>query len=226
MSTYLELCQAVRRECGVSGSGPSSVTGQAGMLQKIVEWVADADTEIQSLYTDWGFLWTQWTESTIAGTAQYAKPSDLGAWDRESFWLDYGTASHKKLVELKYKSWRGTLRQGVKTNQKPSYFVVLPSGNITLEAPPDAVYSLTADYWKTATRMTANASVSVIPAQFERTIIELAKFKYAVDEGAGALMASSQAAYLDWLGRLKAAELPERYRDLMAEAPDLTVIPE
>jgi len=226
MSTYLALCQTVRRECRVPGSGPSSVSSQTGILAKIVEWVADADEEIQSMYADWDFLWSQWSEGTIAGTSEYVKPSDFGTWDRESFYLDYTTANHKKLTEMKYKTWRANLRQGVKTNQKPSYFIILPSRNIKLESPPDAVYTLTADYWAKPTRMSTNSSESSIPAQFERAIIERAKMKYASDQGAPAIMSEAQNAFLDWVDRLRAAELPGHDRDRMAEGEPLVVTPE
>lgn len=226
MSTYLTLCQTVRRECRVPGSGPSSVSGQTGILKKIVEWVADADEEIQSLWADWDFLWAQWSETTIEGTAEYTKPSDLGTWDRESFYLDYSTDDHSKLTEMTYKDWRTRLRQGTKTNQQPAYFIIQPDQNIRLEAPPDDAYTLTADYWKTPTRLSDNSDTSVIPAQFERAIIELAKTKFAMDQGAQTILIAAQSAYLDWIGRLEAAQLPGHDRDRMAEGRDITVIPQ
>ena len=54
MSTYLQLCQKLRQECEVGGTGPSAVTGQTGELARLVTWIADAYTELQQEY-DW--LW-------------------------------------------------------------------------------------------------------------------------------------------------------------------------
>ena len=47
--TYLELCQTLRREAGVSGVGPASVVDQSGEYLRLVEWIKAAWTEIQLL---------------------------------------------------------------------------------------------------------------------------------------------------------------------------------
>ena len=54
--TFLELCQTVRSEVGISGTGPTTVIGQEGQLLSIVNFTAEADFLIQGLWLDWNFL--------------------------------------------------------------------------------------------------------------------------------------------------------------------------
>jgi len=56
MKTYLQLCQALRREAGVQGDGPSSITSQTGIYGNIVAWIDDAWLSIQNLHTTWAFM--------------------------------------------------------------------------------------------------------------------------------------------------------------------------
>ena len=173
--TFLELCQTVRQEVGVSGTGPTTVLNQEGQLKVIIDFVADADFQIQILWDDWDFLWAQYSSTLSTGTAAPAtsKPTDLGTWDMRSFYLDYTTNNSAFLTPLPYTNWRTDYRQGVATNSLPTYVVVQPDKNIFVDAPPDKAYTITADYWKVPTRMAANTTVSPIPEQFHRVIIAL-----------------------------------------------------
>ena len=85
--TFLELCQTVRQEVGVSGTGPTTVLNQEGQLKVIIDFVADSDFQIQILWEDWEFLWAQYSSTLSTGVAApaVAKPTDLGTWDMRSF---------------------------------------------------------------------------------------------------------------------------------------------
>jgi hypothetical protein len=207
-STYLALCQKFRQEVGVSGTGPAAVTSQTGMYAKIVEWIADADEDICSQYLDWGFLWTQWETSTIIGTKDYSAPSDFGMWDEESFYLDSTSSTYRQLKIMDYWYWRENHRNGTKTNDKPSFVVIRPDKAIIIESPPDAVYTLTADYYKTETRMTVNTDTSPIPSKFDRIIIARAKIYYAEHEDAPEVMNGAVNEYRDLMNRLESLYLP------------------
>ena len=101
MRTYLELCQKMIRDLGLSIS-ISSVTNQTGMQQKITDWIADADEAIQTKWTDWDFLLAQHSVNTISGVRAYSAPSDLGAYDFDSFYLNYTSDDYQKLNYLEY----------------------------------------------------------------------------------------------------------------------------
>lgn len=207
-SAYLSLCVKLRQEVGVAGTGPTTVTGQTGMFKKIVDWVADADVDIQTKYLDWGFLLGEHSVSTISGVKDYAKPSDFCLWDYESFYIDRTEDTYKNLIQMDYVEWRRSHRNGTKTNSQPSWFIIKPDKDIILESPPDGVYALTADYYKTPTRMTANTSTSLIPTKFDRLIIARAKIYYAEHENATEVMQGALTEYADLMGRLESLYLP------------------
>ena len=225
-STYLSLFQKAKRECGIAGSAPSAVTGQTGNLLKLVDWVADADENIQSKWLDWGYLLTEFEEDTVVGEKDISAPSDHGIWDLDSFFLDPTATTHKKLEELDYFIWRNNQRLGTQTNAKPGLFVVKPDHDIILHNPPDAVYTLTADYYKTPTRMTANGSVSLIPTKFDRLIIAEAKKMWATDEEAWDLYTAAEKESIALMNRLESLYLPGREAYTLGNASGMAVTPE
>lgn len=233
MADYLTLCQNLRREIGAAGGGtiPSAVTGQTGTNLKIVNLIADADIYIQSMHWDYNFLWSQYQVDTVVGNATPTVPADLGVWDVDSFYLDYSAATHKKLVHMDYIEWRRTLRQGVKTNKKPSWVVIKPDNNIVLESPPDAVYSLTADYWKTPARMVDATDVSDIPEQFQRIILVQAKLWFAEEQEipslyqAASLELNGDKDHVGLIDLLNSNQLPQQKSRRMGVGTPITVRP-
>lgn len=211
----------------MSGSGPAAVTSQTGVLEKIVNWVAESDKETQGRWFDWDFLHVStWTHSTAIGTAAVSAPADLGVWDRESFYLDATTDNHKRLTVLDYKTWRAELRQGVKTNEQPDSVVILPDQSLKLEAPPDAVYVLSADYWKRPAKMEVNTDTSPIPEEYERIIVARAKIFYGEHYSVAEVLASGQVEYDDLLDKLEAKYLPNQMARRQSDPGMMVVIPE
>lgn len=226
-STFLELCKKVRMECGVAGNGPAAVTGQSGILEKIVSWTRDSDVETQGLWFDWDFLHvSSWSQATVIGEKDIAAPDDIGTWDEESFYLDYSAATHSQLSTLDYRAWRSQSRQGVKTNDRPDTVVIKPDLSLILEPPPDAVYSLTGDYWRRPQKMTANTDTSLIPEEYERIIVARAKIFYAEDQGATDILMSAQAEYTSLLDMLEAKYLPNQNGRRRADPGQMVVVPE
>ena len=60
MATYqlnfLQLCQKLRQEAGISGSGPLTTVNQTGELYRVVDWVQQSYNDIQEKHDDWNFL--------------------------------------------------------------------------------------------------------------------------------------------------------------------------
>jgi hypothetical protein len=210
--TFLELCQTVRQEVGVSGTGPTTVLNQEGQLKVIVDFVAASDFEVQVLWEDWDFLWAQYSSTLATGVKEpvLQKPTDLGTWDTRSFYLNYTSDDSTHLDPLSYVDWRTNFRQGTQTNFTPTYIIVNPNQNIFVNPPPDAAYTITADYWKTPTRMAANATVSPIPEQFHRIIVARAKTMWAEREEAPDILISASAEYADLLDKLESSQLPSQ----------------
>lgn len=210
--TFLELCQTVRQEVGVSGTGPSTVVTQEGQLKAIIDFVAESDHQIQGLWKDWSFLWAQYSSTLSTGTEAPAltKPTDLGTWDMRSFFLDYTSDDWTNLSPLEYVGFRSSQRQGTQTNATPTYVVVKPDESLIVYPRPDKAYTITADYWKSPTRMTANADVSVIPTMYHRIIVSRAKTMWAEREEAPEILLAASAEYQDILDKLEARSLPDQ----------------
>jgi len=227
-STYLTLCQRMKKECGIEGSenAPTSVLNQTGMLKKVVQWIADADEYILSQWLDWGFMLEEFSESTVAGTKDITAPSDLGSWDTESFYLNYTSDEYVHLYVRDYFIWRNGDRLGTQTNDEPEYVIIKPDKSLILHPPPDAVYTLTADYYKIATRMSADASTSPIPSRFDRLIIAQAKIYWATHEDAPEELQMAVAERDELMHRLESLYLPHSEARTLANSHSLRVIPE
>lgn len=223
MSTFLELINQAKLEIGAEGGALTQVTGHVGMPAKLVDWTASTDYYIQSLYFDWNFLWTQLDINTIAGTSLIDPPADMGAWDRDSFWLDYTTDDGIKMDLIDYKDWRDDLRFGVKTNDTPTVMVIRPDGKLKLDPPPNKVYALTADYWKAPVKMTANADVPLIPAEFQRIIVARVKMYFAEEQEVPNLYEIAKLEYDEIFARLISHELPGQINRYLVEAPSMAV---
>lgn len=223
MSTFLQLSQQLWYELKLSGTAPSAVTGQVGVKRECCRWIAESAYQIEMLWTDWEFLWTQWSQSTTADTANYSNSSTVRKWDTESFTLDGTTDSYVRLVYIKYKKWRDAYSHGDKDSGKPWGFTVLPDKSVTLEPPPDDVYTLTADYWIAPTKMTGNSDTPSIPTRFERIIIARAKMMYAEQYGDQDILATAGAEYNLLLKKLEGEELPDR-QDTMSQGEFFTMV--
>ena len=64
---FLSLCKRLRQEAGYSGSGPSSVTNQAGESKRVVDWINDAWLDIQGMRSDWRFMLEPFSVSLVSG---------------------------------------------------------------------------------------------------------------------------------------------------------------
>jgi hypothetical protein len=223
---FLALCQTVRQEVGISGTGPSTVLGQEGQLKAIVDFVVEADYQIHGLWKDWDFLWSQYSTSLAIGVAEPAlpKPADFGTWDLRSFYLDYTTADWNNLVPVDYVEWRDTLRQGVQGNSTPTYVIVRPNGNLLVHPAPDKVYTISADYWSVGTRLAANLDESPIPVQYHRAIVARAKTMWAEREEAPEILLAASAEYQDVLDKLESQSLPEQRRRRLSSSDTDEVI--
>ena len=78
--TYLELCQRLIEEAGISGT-MASVQNQEREFKRVVEWVARATTEVEGRWFDWNFLHVFATVNLIIGVRDYPAPADHNAWD-------------------------------------------------------------------------------------------------------------------------------------------------
>lgn len=216
---FLQLCQRTRQECGVSGSGPTTVTGQTGQLLKIVDWVAQAWVEIQTMRPNWRFMWKEFSFNTVAGTRDYSTSdvsiTDLDQWDTSSF-LIYktatGTSDQNELPFLEYRDWRPAyrVRMAERANDRPILFTLLPDDDsVRFEPCPDAIYTIDGDYKRTAQVFSASADEPTgLPSKFHMMIVYKAMQHYGFHESAPDVLANGEAWFNEWLPILEREQLP------------------
>jgi hypothetical protein len=230
-STFLALCQKFPVVTGVAGNIPQAVTGQTGILQKIVNWVADADTTIQGLYQNWNFLRTDGQVITLAlGTSEYSLSTlgitDLITWDRKRFVLSPGTAGFVKLKEYDYSEWLDSNDRlgATASNVKPDRVVIKPENSLVFVGPPNDTYTVWASYYSAPTRLAANTDTSPIPTTFENIILYRAKMFYAEYYEDWDLYKSAEKDYEAELVKLEAAQLPGQSVRTNSDYPEDNVI--
>lgn len=196
--SFLTLCQDVRRECGISGTGPASVLNQSGELLRVVNWTAQAWTEIQNKKPNWRWMRSQFTVNTSANVDTYAYGSctDTNSsavitrfkrwWDQE-FQIYLASAGSTTSHFMTFEPWsifRHTWKVGAISASYPSTVTITPQNSFMLGAKPNDIYTVTGEYQKSAQVLAADADVPEMPSDFHQLIVYRAMRKYAGYAGA------------------------------------------
>jgi len=227
MSTFLQICQDVARECGVAGGAdaspkPTAVTGQIGELNRVVNWVADAYTEIQGA-RNWRWMRKKFTVDTVAGTDNYAfgactDVDDAALITRFKEWhLDdprnppkiyltsAGVGGQVLLTwapwdnfELLYKT--GSLQS--QTSQ-PVHITVDPKDEIHLGITPNDIYTLIGDYHKSAQILAADGDIPEMPTAYHDLIKYTAMEFYGLFESAPEIISRAERGQKRLMNQLK-----------------------
>jgi hypothetical protein len=221
---FLQLCQRVALETGVSLTGPAAVTSQTGRLGQIVKWTAQADLDIQRMKDDWKFMRSSFTVNTTSGDGKYlfSDCTDTGTgsaiakfrtWCRDTPMKCYLTASgvgaERDLVYLCYEDWYSRYNLGNQTNSHP-YFWSLDKDNGLLLAPkPDGIYTVSGDYMKAATEMTADGNEPAYPADYHMAVVYRAMMKYGRYVGAPEVFNDGAAEYRQIINEMRRTQLPD-----------------
>lgn len=215
---FLAMCQRLGREAGIPGGGPASVVSQTGLQQKVVEWIQEADEDIQRRYADWKFLRTDFDFSTVASQQAYtpdqASVSDLNKWIAS----EYGdvscrlTDSDEQYIhflewsDFKFRYLKGSLRS---TTGRPQYFSIKPDKSIIFYPTPDAAYQITGEYYRKAQQMTANADKPLYPEEYHMTAVWRALMLYGAYEAADERYSHGQNEFNRLFAALKRDQMPE-----------------
>lgn len=193
--TFLQLCQDLFREVGAAGTAPSTISGATGEWLRLVNYVHDAELEIQNLWVDWKWLrqtLTFYTGTnnqtgifTTQGGAATAYPTDLAEWDWKSFFIyPTGSTTPQPLPTYEWQDVRGQVFDTTDLTQ-PSRIIVMPDNTFRFDLIPDASYQCFCEYRKVPYDLKSDADVSNIPARFaNRIIVEWARMKYGLFENA------------------------------------------
>ncbi len=221
---YLQLTQRLRLECGISGTGPTTVVSQTGELGRLTTWVNAAWQDIQTAHDDWD--WMRATASwitvnhqatyelgTVAGTVGVAAAS-FGKWIRNSgrsYVTATGTSSEAFLEFMHYEDWRNDYQYGATraAYSRPTTLTILPSKGIGLGPVPISGYTVTCDYFAAPVDLAVDADIPSLPAKFHMAIVYKAMMMYGAYEGAPEVYQRGEVEFKKLMDRLTADRLPE-----------------
>ena len=227
MANYLQLVQKAVREIAVaSGNQPSSVSGQTGVLNRMVNYVADAWRDIQNLHGSWRWMRKEVptaTALTSSGTAKYTPASwnitDFASWTGDDPVNEYwpfsiylqatGTDDENEIREIPWQSWRDRYGRGTQTSDRPTLYAISPANEFCLGAVPDAVYVIRGEYQKTAQVLSDNTDTPECPARFHDVIAwRAARYYLEHDEANPRMIAGVRDQESEILQRLELDQLP------------------
>lgn len=214
---FLQLVQRVRQECGVSGSGPSTVVSQTGELKRLVEWTQEAYIALQNSNT-WNWLWDDTTPALTSGGRVYNPVTDWSIfpiqWDTDSltcYLTSVGVADEQRLHYLTWPEFKATNGYGygyVQTN-RPVAFSIRPDRSIIFDSYLDQDYTIRGEYWGTPETLSLDADLPALPEQYHMAIVWRAVMAYAQYEEAGVLLQLAEKEFNRYYGSMTRTELPE-----------------
>ena len=68
---YLELCQFLVKEAGISLDGPATVVGQTGDFDNVTRWISNAWVRIQADRKQWSWMRRQFRLPLVVGKRRY-----------------------------------------------------------------------------------------------------------------------------------------------------------
>lgn len=216
--TFLEMCQRLRLEAGISGSGPASVIGQAGQLDKVVKWILSAYENIQNMYATWDFLRTDFTFSTIANIQNYTSTAvdltDLATWkakENSDLTIYSSVSDEQYLTVVSWDEFKAIYMFGTSRSQteRPTVAAIKPDNSMSLWPIPNAVYTVTGEYYKAAQTLTINTDTPIFPSQFHMAIVWRALMYYGADYAADEKYAHGQNEHKNLLKKLEKDQLPK-----------------
>lgn len=190
--TFLELAQELRKEAGVSGTGPATVVSQSGELKRLVDWVNDAWEAIQNEQDDWLWMRSDFTYAMPAlqqtMTAAQAGITAFGRWWEKTlrcYATSIGVSDEQKLIYKPWDEFRDMYLLGARpAATRPAHFTIKPDDSIMVGPQNDVAYTFVGEYQKSASRMAADADVPGMPADLVMLIVWDALVLYGTYESA------------------------------------------
>lgn len=214
---YLQLCQRLRSEVGISGAD-ATVTGATGEWLRVTNWIKQAWNEIQVLHDNWNFMRGTVSFATVAEQAEYPYASsplsltDFGRWRDDSFRIYKDSVGDEHYLHyLDYNEFRD--RYLISTYQTtyayPSVITVSPSDSLILALPPEAIYTVSGEYFKDITELSSDSDTPSMPSRYHMMIVYRAMMDYALYEAASEAAQRSAQRYQEMKFRLECDELPD-----------------
>lgn len=212
--TFKTLAQRLRQEAGIAGAGPITVSGQAGELGRIVDWILSAYQHVQNLHATWMFLQNDFSFSTVASTQNYTKSdlalTDLSSWKTTDVRLYSAEADEQYLTYFPWHEFKELYLFGSSRSQegRPTLFTIKPDSSISLWPTPDDIYTVNGEYFKVAQTMSDDDDEPVIPDAYRMAIVWKGLMYYGAYAGAEDAYVHGQNEYRSILRKLEQNQLP------------------
>lgn len=203
---YLELCREVRLRAGVAGSGPVSVTGQTGIMEKIVSWTAEAYVDVQAEQARYMFLWNRSSPSTIPGQRAYT-PAELSAPGLNVIADLRLQGASDAMVFVNWNVWLTEYDNRTETGT-PRVYSVAPNNQVFLHPQPVEIQALSLTYFRSPVEFQTATSEPVFE-EHQRAIVWKAVMYFAADQEDNLLYNRAETNYTEKLNALNRKYLPQ-----------------
>jgi hypothetical protein len=215
--TFLQICQRLRQEAGVSGIGPASVLNQTGEMKRIVDWVNTAWEDIQLTRPNWNWMRADFSFDTTLDDYDYTAAeagitTRFSQWDTDtikSFRTSVGVSNEFELGELLYSRYRSIYLVGPQPSGTPICFSLAPDKKLLLGPKPDGVFTVSGQYWKTPQVLAVDDDEPEMPAEFHMLIVWKALENYGYYESAPECEARGKKYGNRYMNRLELNQLPD-----------------
>lgn len=216
---FLELCQDLAREAGISGA-IVSVTNQTGEAGRLVNWINKAYLYIQNKHADWKFMRTDVAFDTNTSSAIYtaaaAGVAGFGEWNfAGDDWRAYnkaiGVADEMELCYMPYDAFRAQYGKGQNRTitGRPTIVTERPDQSLQLWPVPDSTYTIIGEQYKAPLTLVAATDMPVFAAKFHNAIVQRALMFYGAFEGDAGVFGAAQTEFNRILAQMEGVYLPE-----------------
>jgi hypothetical protein len=211
---FLEGVKRLRQEAGVSGTGPTTVVSQTGEMKRLVDWYNTAWLDVQTDMPDYNWMRGSFTLTLSSGDPEYT-PADASLTDHRSWVRDSlkvyltSVADEVELEYVSYAEFRPLYMVGSVSTGQPFCYTVKPDKTLRFYPTPNAAYTVTGEYQKTASEMTADADEPGLPAEYHMAIVYRALMKYGRYEAAPEVYDDAKAEYKRMTTAIKMDQLPD-----------------
>lgn len=212
----LSLCQRLRQESGIAGTGPTSAlsSDNTGELKRVIEWIETSYEEIQDKNEDWDFLRNSFSFNCTIAQATYPTTtvSNLANWKKDSLRVYLTTINDEQW--LRYWTWddfRDVRLKGANNTVtgRPIDFSIKPDKSLILWPIPDNTYTIVGEYYRTAHVMDASgAGASPLFSRDHMVIVYNGLMKYAAYAKDPSLFAFAQLQYGKLIDKLEKDRSP------------------
>lgn len=230
MSTNLQICNRLASESRLTGSASAiaTVVGQSGMSLRLVNWVKDAHRDIQRRHTNWRWMRSKYTVNTVANDDSYAYSDctdtltsaaisrfarwwvldQLGAPNVKIYLTSGGVGGERWMTPIPWPYFYGLYKRGTQNAGPPVHVSIDPQNNLVLGPKPDAIYTVSGEYQRSALTFSADGDTPEFPADFHDLVWMLALEKYGTSSVAPENIARAKREGGRLMRQLEADQLP------------------